>query len=179
MLPNKPSPRFAGAGGDSHLRRLRTESQMGLKRLTRSSDPSLRLPNTRTGSFRIKSEEPAQQLLFNDSTVINGLFIQKLENGDGINFPRVGQRVKLHYTTKLLNGKTVFSSRDSGVPWHVVCESDDLIKGISIVLKLMSVGDRIMVTVPPELAYGHHGSPPTVPPFSTLIIDLELVSILS
>jgi FKBP-type peptidyl-prolyl cis-trans isomerase len=44
-------------------------------------------------------------------------------------------------------------------------------------LKLMHVGDHIIVYIPTNLAYGAQGSSPSVPPNSVIIFDLTLVSI--
>lgn len=40
----------------------------------------------------------------------------------------------------------------------------------------MRKGERAVFTIPPDLAYGEAGSPPMVPPNSTLIFDVELIS---
>ena len=43
-------------------------------------------------------------------------------------------------------------------------------------LPKMSLGTKIRVVCPPELAYGEQGLPPKVPPNTTLILDIELLS---
>ena len=40
----------------------------------------------------------------------------------------------------------------------------------------MKKGEQAIFTIPPELAYGDSGSPPTIPPKATLLFDVELIS---
>ena len=48
--------------------------------------------------------------------------------------------------------------------------------GLALSIPKMSLGTSIRVTCPPELAYGDQGLPPKVPPNTTLILDIELLS---
>ena len=51
-----------------------------------------------------------------------------------------------------------------------------MIRGWDEGIATMKKGERAIFTVPPEMAYGEIGSPPTVPPYATLIFDIEMVS---
>ena len=51
-----------------------------------------------------------------------------------------------------------------------------MIKGWDQGIKTMKKGENAVLTVPPELAYGEAGSPPTIPPNATLRFDVELLS---
>jgi FKBP-type peptidyl-prolyl cis-trans isomerase len=64
---------------------------------------------------------------------------------------------------------------ESGKP--VSLQVDELIKGWSEALQLMQRGDHWQLFIPPELAYGENGAGAKIPPNSTLILDLELISI--
>lgn len=51
-----------------------------------------------------------------------------------------------------------------------------MIKGWDIGIKTMKKGENAIFTIPPELAYGETGSPPTIPSNATLQFDVELLS---
>jgi FKBP-type peptidyl-prolyl cis-trans isomerase len=52
-----------------------------------------------------------------------------------------------------------------------------VIEGWDQVLPQMKVGEKRMIIVPPELAYGTRGQPPRIPRSATLIFDIELLEI--
>jgi len=53
----------------------------------------------------------------------------------------------------------------------------EVIKGWSEALQLMPVGSKWQLFVPPDLAYGDHGAGQEIGPNSTLIFEVELLSI--
>lgn len=91
--------------------------------------------------------------------------------------PRAGQTITVHYTGKLANGKKFDSSLDKGRPIDFVIGTGAVIKGWDEGLMSMKVGGKRKLIIPPNLGYGSPGKPPTIPPNSTLIFDVELISV--
>jgi len=108
------------------------------------------------------------------TTTASGLQYRVLEQGGGKN-PRKEDKVLVHYNGKLLDGTVFDSSRKTGQP--VSLQVDQVIKGWTEALQLMKRGDHWQIFIPPELAYGEAGAGAVIPPNSTLIFDVELISI--
>lgn len=105
----------------------------------------------------------------------SGLQYEVLEKGNGAS-PRSDQSVEVHYHGTLING-TVFDSsieRRKSITFPVT----GVIPGWVEALQLMSVGDRWKLFIPQELAYGAKGAGANIPPYSALIFEVELISIL-
>lgn len=81
--------------------------------------------------------------------------------------------VTAHYTGRTIDGQ-VFDTTDGDVT--AAFRLSDLIEGWIIALQQMAVGDRWEIYLPAELAYGRYAQP-GIPAGSTLIFELELVSI--
>lgn len=103
-----------------------------------------------------------------------GIFYRSLKRGkpDGP-MPNRSSVVTVHYTGKTINGKTFDSSRGGVAPAFRLRE---LIPGWIIALQQMHVGDKWEVYIPAEQAYGK-SSQPGIPGGSTLIFEIELLSV--
>lgn len=97
------------------------------------------------------------------------------QSGEHVDHPAVGQEVTVHYDGTLLDGTMFDSSRKRGTP--TTFKVGAVIEGWNEALKLMSPGDRRILIIPPQLAYGQRGYPGIIPPNSYLIFDVELISI--
>ncbi|KRZ58177.1 Dual specificity testis-specific protein kinase 2 [Trichinella nativa] len=95
----------------------------------------------------------------------------------GVNFPKAGQTVEVHYTGTFDNGKKFDSSRDRGKPFKFVIGRGDVIKGWDVGVAQMSVGQRAILKCTPDFAYGSKGVPGVIPPNSNLNFDVELLRI--
>ncbi|KAK3123921.1 hypothetical protein QOZ80_8AG0637990 [Eleusine coracana subsp. coracana] len=105
-----------------------------------------------------------------------GLKKKLMKEGEGWETPEVGDEVEVHYTGTLLDGTKFDSSRDRGTPFKFKLGQGQVIKGWDQGIKTMKKGENAVFTIPPELAYGESGSPPTIPPNATLQFDVELLS---
>lgn len=110
-------------------------------------------------------------------TTESGLKYSVLQPGDGGSRPKMGERVKVHYTGWLPDGTLFDSSVVRGEPSEF--QLGQVIQGWNEALQLMSRGSRFKLTIPPELGYGARGSGPTIPPNATLIFEVQLLDFTS
>jgi FKBP-type peptidyl-prolyl cis-trans isomerase len=101
---------------------------------------------------------------------------EKITSGNGA-ATKVGQTVSVHYTGWLENGKKFDSSVDRNEPFEFVLGTGQVIAGWDEGVATMRVGDKVRLTIPPEKAYGAQGYPRAIPPNSTLIFEVELLSV--
>jgi len=87
-----------------------------------------------------------------------------------------GQRVTVHYTGWLTNGKKFDSSRDANRPFTFQLGAGMVIDGWDEGIAMMKVGDKYTFVIPGKLGYGAEGAPPDIPPKATLVFNVELLS---
>lgn len=90
-----------------------------------------------------------------------------------------GDRILIHYTGRLQNGKKFDSSLDRGKPFEVTIGVGEVIPGWDEGVPGMKEGGKRKLIIPPEAAYGEKGAGKDIPPNSTLIFDVQLVKILA
>jgi len=105
----------------------------------------------------------------------SGLQYKVLKSGNGKK-PSATSKVKCHYEGKFLNGNIFDSSYARNEP--AVFGLNQVISGWTEGLQLMSEGDEWMLYLPYQLAYGEHGAPGAIPPYSTLVFKVELIEVL-
>ncbi|KAL8481020.1 hypothetical protein ACS0TY_027527 [Phlomoides rotata] len=90
--------------------------------------------------------------------------------------PNSGDEVEVHYVGTLLDGTKFDSSIDRGTPFTFKLGQGNVIKGWDEGIKTMKKSEKAIFTIPPDLAYGESGSPPTIPGNATLQFEVELIS---
>jgi FKBP-type peptidyl-prolyl cis-trans isomerase FkpA len=102
--------------------------------------------------------------------------VESLTQGTG-RAPQAGQRARVHYTGWLTDGRKFDSSLDRAEPCEFVVGRGPVIAGWDQAVSQMRVGDRVRVTIPPELGYGERGAGAVIPPNATLIFEIELLDV--
>ena len=106
-------------------------------------------------------------------TTPSGLQYEVLKKGEG-EVPQKTDKVKCHYEGRLIDGTVFDSSIKRGEP--AVFGLNQVIRGWTEALSLMPVGSKWRLYIPQELGYGERQAG-QIPPYSTLIFDVELLSI--
>jgi FKBP-type peptidyl-prolyl cis-trans isomerase FklB len=104
----------------------------------------------------------------------SGLQYEVLKMGKGKK-PAATDKVKVHYHGTLIDGKVFDSSVERGEP--IVFGLNQVIKGWTEGVQLMPLGSKFRFYIPQELGYGAQAAG-DIPPYSTLIFEVELIDII-
>lgn len=107
-------------------------------------------------------------------TLPSGLQYQVMKEGSGAT-PGINDMVTTHYHGTFLDGKVFDSSVERGEP--ATFPVNGVIAGWTEALQLMKEGSKWKLFVPYNLAYGERGSRGGIPPYATLIFEVELIKI--
>lgn len=105
----------------------------------------------------------------------SGLQYEVLQEGTGKS-PKATDTVRCHYEGRLLDGTVFDSSYQRGEPADFGL--NQVITGWTEGVQLMKEGAKYRFTIPYLLAYGEQGAGASIPPFSTLVFDVELIKVL-
>jgi len=137
----------------------------------------------RTRLSRLKNEDFLRENIHNNGiiTTDSGLQYKITQSSSGENDgepakPSLTDTISVHYTGKLICGTVFDSSIERGEP--ATFQVDKVIAGWSEALQLMSIGDKFQLFIPQELGYGERGMGSDIPPYSTLVFDVELLDII-
>jgi FKBP-type peptidyl-prolyl cis-trans isomerase FklB len=127
-----------------------------------------------------KAKAAGQQFLADNKTkegvitTASGLQYKVLQQGSGKQ-PTAQDRVTVHYAGTLIDGTPFDSSIKRGQP--ATFGVNGVIRGWTEALQLMKEGDKWMLYIPYDLAYGERGSGAQIPPYSTLLFEVELIKV--
>ncbi len=174
-----------GAGDTSAKSPDAPMTQADLQRI--AAEKGLTLPGAEAAGER-PLMLPGAAAQASDEEDRKALKIEVLREGEGPGIER-GQTGKFHYTGMLLNGKVFDSSRFDpdpespddgrtfGKPTEFALQEGSLIRGWTLGIPGMKVGERRRITIPARLGYGEYGRGDKIPGNSTLVFDIELVDV--
>lgn len=158
------------------------ESQLSDELLNEAfSVVSKKLQELEAADAKEKSAEGEEFLVENakrDEVTVteSGLQYEVLATGEGEK-PTAESTVRTHYHGTFTNGEVFDSSVDRGQPAEFPVGG--VIAGWTEALQMMTEGSKWRLYVPYNLAYGERGSQGTIPPYATLIFEVELLAIVS
>jgi len=109
-----------------------------------------------------------------DSTK-TGLYYIEEKKGNGLQ-ASIGDSVWVNYIGTFLSGEPFSNSYKTGRPFAFVLGKDDIIQGFAEGISLMHENESAMLIIPSKLAYGANGNQ-VIPPYSTLIFNIELLKV--
>ena len=107
--------------------------------------------------------------------IASGLIIVDTKEGKG-NTPQKGQKVKVHYKGMFLDGTPFDSSFDRNEPIEFTLGQGEVIKGWDEGIGMMRKGGKAVLIIPSNIAYGPQGRG-SIPPYSSLVFEVELIDI--
>lgn len=132
-----------------------------------------------------KTETAAAAKKTKDEAEFNALSKKALQTLSGLKYvvtrpgsgpkPAQGSMVYVHYAGRLSDGTPFDNSYSRGKPIEFKLGSGMVIPGWDEAILDMAKGEKRTLIIPPNLAYGPEGRPPTIPANSTLVFDVELV----
>lgn len=131
--------------------------------------------NGKASSKELKKEGQQQQEA-KSRTLQGGLVVEDLRVGNGPE-AKPGKKIAVYYEGRLKKNNKVFDSTNKGPGFKFALGRGEVIKGWDLGVSGMKVGGKRRLTVPHQLAYGTRGSPPVIPPNSTLVFDVELKNV--
>lgn len=128
---------------------------------------------------KLKEQENISEYLskssLSGSPTASGLYFFEKVSGTGSK-PQAGNKVKVHYTMSLLDGTKIDSSRDRKEPLVFDFGNKSMIPGFEEGIGMMRNGGKALFVIPYELGYGTN-SQGTIPAFSTLVAEVELLNV--
>jgi peptidylprolyl isomerase len=143
----------------------------GVPLVAKAEEPTNKAEKKKSKSQKTDKKGASQMV-----TTASGLKYIDEKEGTGPS-PQAGQRVTVHYTGTLTNGKKFDSSVDRGEPFTFVIGRGQVIKGWDEGVMTMKVGGKRKLMIPANLAYGNRAVGGVIPANSDLNFDVELLKV--
>ncbi len=105
-----------------------------------------------------------------------GLYFVKKSPGKGAKIVD-GSVVEVHYILSLIDGTLIQSSYEMGQPIKLTVGKKEVIPAWDEALVMMKQGEKAKLIIPSKIGYGAQGMGQMIPPYSTLIFEIEVVSV--
>lgn len=155
---------------DEEMKTVMTELQAELRKRQEEIMAQVGAANKQAGDAFLAANKTKEGVV----TLPSGLQYKILKEGTGPK-PAASDTVMCNYRGTLLDSTEFDSSYKRGQPAAIPVGG--VIKGWTEALQLMPVGSKWQLIIPAELAYGNQGAGPDIGPNSTLIFEVELLSI--
>lgn len=113
-------------------------------------------------------------------TLASGVLVEVTNAGD-VQKADSGKQVQILYKGSFVGGKVFDSNMDkngpNNQPLTVVVGTNGVIKGMDDGLRLFGKGGKGKIFIPAMLGYGQNGYPPTIPPYSNLVFEIEILDL--
>lgn len=106
----------------------------------------------------------------------SGMFIIKNKNGKG-KIPNVGDILSFDFSVSLVNGESLYDSKQAGRPMEAEKGKPFDTEGFSEGLNTLRVGDNVTLVVPSKLAFKEQGRPGIIQPYTSLVYGVTLNSV--
>ncbi len=107
-----------------------------------------------------------------------GLYYLKIKEGTGKNIA-IGDTITINYEGKFLNGKFFDSTIRRNQPFQFVYGTEwQVVEGLEEAIGMMCEGEKSLIILPSDLAFGTEGSSTgIIPPFTSLIFEVEILAV--
>ncbi len=106
----------------------------------------------------------------------DGLFVIETEKGTGTKAVN-GSRLKVHYSGTFVDGRVFDSSYKRNEPFEFTLGVGEMIEGWDIGLLGLNEGSKVKLIVPSNIAYSKEGYGEIIPPYATLVFEIEILKI--
>lgn len=175
MQPNQMPPMYEKGKG------MKFYYEINLQDIVTKDEFAAEQANYEAEMEKARTEEPeliANYVKENNIKVqpnADGLYVIVKKQGKGTKVA-VGRQVAIHYTGRLIDG-TVFDSSVGNEPLSYVVGQMSLIRGWEEGVMGQPEGTQLQLIIPSAMGYGSQGAGQMIPPYSTLIFDLDIVSV--
>ncbi|XP_017031490.1 39 kDa FK506-binding nuclear protein isoform X1 [Drosophila kikkawai] len=172
----QPKAKVAKLSPEANAKKGAKEQNGVAKKEKESKTPQNQKTKAEAKKEQPKAKEQTSKQQLGERTITGGVKIVDVFPGKGEE-AKPGKRVSVYYIGRLQSNNKTFDSLLKGKGFKFALGGGEVIKGWDVGVAGMKVGGKRRITCPPHMAYGGRGSPPTIPPNSTLVFEVELKAV--